>query len=82
MTGPRLSPERRRALKLLASNRHGVNAGLLVFVHRFERRVLEGVVKAGLAVAEREVVIAGGKPVEVIRIKITTAGRRAIGAED
>jgi hypothetical protein len=33
-----------------------------------------------LVVAEREVAMAGGKPIEVVRIKITAAGRRAIGA--
>jgi hypothetical protein len=75
---PRLSEERRRALKLLASSRHGVNAGLLVFVHGFDRRVLDGLVKVGLAAAERDVVVAGGKPVEIIRIRITGAGRQAI----
>jgi hypothetical protein len=76
---PRLTPQRRRALKLLASSRDGVNAGLLVFVHGFDRRVLDCLVKAGFAAAEREVVVAAGKPVEIIRISITNAGRRAIG---
>lgn len=75
---PRLTPERRRALELLASNRHGINAGPLVLVHGFERRVLAGLVKAGLAAAESEVVMAGHKPVEVVRISITNAGWRAI----
>jgi hypothetical protein len=39
---PRLSPERRRALELLASSRDGANAGLLVFAHGFDQRVLTG----------------------------------------
>jgi len=78
MTGPRITPERRRALELLASSPHGVNAGLLVFVHDFDRRLLDGLVKAGLAAAEREVVVARGKPVEIIRIRITAAGRGAL----
>lgn len=64
---------------MLDSSRHGVNAGLLVFVHGFERRVLDGLVKGGLAAAEREVVVAGGKPVEIVRFRITAAGRKAIG---
>ena len=75
---PRLSEERRRALELLASSPVGANAGLLVFAHGFDRRVLDCLVEAGLAAAEREVVVAGDKPVEIIRIKITNAGRRAI----
>ena len=79
--GPRLSTERRRALQLLASSRHGINAGLLVFVHGFDRRVLDGLVKVGLAAAEHEVVVAGGKPVEIVRFNITAAGRRAIEGE-
>lgn len=76
--GPHLTGERRRALKLLASSHHGVNAGLLVLVHGFERRVLAELVKAGLAAAGREVVMAGGKSVEVVQVCITAAGRRAI----
>jgi hypothetical protein len=74
----RLGPEQRRALEVLASSEHGMNAGLLVLDHGFERRVLAWLVKAGLAVAEREVAMAGGKPVEIFRIRITAAGRSAI----
>ena len=37
---PRVSAEQRRALRLLASSRHGVNAALLVHGHGFKRRVL------------------------------------------
>jgi hypothetical protein len=33
---------------------------------------------AGLAAAKREVVLAGGKAIEVVGIRITAAGRRAI----
>jgi hypothetical protein len=80
MTSPRLSPEQRRALALLASNRTGINAALLVYGHGFKRRVLAGLVRRGLVAAEREVAMAGGKPIEVVRIKITAAGRKAIGA--
>jgi hypothetical protein len=78
----RLSPERRRALELLASDRHGVNDELLVHGHRISRRVLAGIVRVGLASAKHEVMMAGGKAVEVVRLRITAAGRRAIGGED
>jgi hypothetical protein len=33
---------------------------------------------AGLAAAERQVAMAGGKAVEVVRLRITAAGRKAI----
>jgi hypothetical protein len=35
-------------------------------------------VRAGLAMAERETMKAGAKPVEVIRLQINAAGRKAI----
>jgi hypothetical protein len=42
--------------------------------------VLAGLVQRKLAAAEREVAMPGGNDVEVVRIRITAAGRRAIGA--
>ena len=75
----RLSPERCRALELLASSSRGVNAALLVHIHGFKRHVLAGLDRRELAAAEREVAMAGGKAIEVVRIRITAAGRRAIG---
>jgi hypothetical protein len=41
--------------------------------------MLAGLVRAGLAAAEREVVMAGGRAIEIVRVRITAAGRRAIG---
>jgi hypothetical protein len=78
MTVTRLSVEQRRALTLLASSRHGVNEDLLIRGHGFSRGVLASLVRHGLAAAEREVVVAGGRAVEVNRMMITDAGRRAI----
>ena len=78
MTGPRLPPERRRMLKLLARSRHGVNEELLVHSHGFRRPTIVGLVSAGLAATEREVVKAGAKTIEVVRVRITNAGREAI----
>jgi hypothetical protein len=37
-----------------------------------------GPVRSGLAAAEREVVKAGSRAIEVVRIRITGAGRQAI----
>jgi hypothetical protein len=78
MTRPSLTPERRRALELLASSRHGVNAALLIHGHGLSRRMLAGLVRANLVAAKREVIMAGGKTVEVIRLRITNDGRRAL----
>jgi hypothetical protein len=81
MTRPRLTPERRRMLRLLARSRHGANEELLVHGHGFRRPTIVGLVRAGLAPAEREVVKAGGKPIEVVRVSITEAGRNVLAAE-
>jgi hypothetical protein len=75
---PRLTAERRRALMLLAGNQRGTNEALLVLVHGFSRPVLAGLIASGFAAAEREVVDAGDKSVEVRRIRITAAGREAL----
>jgi len=40
--------------------------------------MIAGLVRTGLATAERESVNARGKTIEVIRVRITDAGRRAI----
>jgi hypothetical protein len=74
----RLSPEERRALELLASNPDGATEELLVHGQSFTRRMLTGLVDAGLALARREVIKAGAGAIEVNRIMITDAGRRAI----
>jgi hypothetical protein len=74
----RLSPEQRRTLQLLAGSPEGVNAELLVDAHRLSRPTLGSLVRTGLAAARREVVVAGDRPVEVLRLRITAAGRRAI----
>jgi hypothetical protein len=74
-----LMPERRRALELLAKSRHGANEELLIHGHGFKRPMLVALVRSGLASAEREVMKAGDKATEVARIRITAAGRMAIG---
>ena len=74
----RLTTERRRALKLLASDRHGVNKDLLVLGHGFKRQMLAALLATGLATAEHEVVKAGSKTTEITRIRITAAGREAL----
>jgi hypothetical protein len=77
--GNRISSEQERALKLLASSRHDVNEELLIRGHGVSRGVLASLVRRRLAVTQREAVMAGGKAIEVVRLRITAAGRRAIG---
>src|SRR6516225_3208475 len=74
----RLSPNARRALLLLATSPHGANEALLVIVHGLKRQMLAGLVRAGLVATEREVVNVGGRPVDVVRIRITDDGRKAL----
>jgi hypothetical protein len=70
--------KQRRAPKLLVRSRHGVNEELLVHGQGFRRPTIVGLVNVGLATAEREVVKTGGKPIEVVRVRITAGGREAI----
>src|SRR5260370_12774072 len=65
-------------LELLACSRHGANEELLALGHGSSHRMLAALLRSGLAAAQREVVKAGGKPVEVSWIRITAAGRQAI----
>jgi len=74
----RLSSEQRRALGLLASNPHGATEELLAYGYGFTRRMLARLVRAGLATVQRRVIVAGDTPVEVGKVMITDAGRRAI----
>ena len=77
----RLNPQPRRTLellKLLASSPHGATEALLVRVHGFDGGMVAGLLHAELATAERETIKAGAKAVEVVRLQITAAGRKAI----
>ena len=61
----KLRVEQRRALHLLASIPFGASETVM-FAHGFTRKTLAGLVRAGLATAERKTV------------RITDAGRRAL----
>ena len=75
----RLNPaHRRRALELLASSPHGATKKLLEVAHGFDTDIIAGLVRAGLAAEELDVMKAGGKTIEIVRIRITEAGRKAI----
>jgi hypothetical protein len=77
---PCLNTEQRQALELLARYRRGA-AELFVYVHHFKRDMIAGLVRTGLATVQRESMKAGGKTFEVVRLRITDAGRHALTAE-
>ena len=68
----RPNPERRRALELLAGSRDGYIA------HGFSMDMMVELVKAGLATTKRERIVADGRQTDVVRVRITEAGRRAL----
>jgi hypothetical protein len=74
-------PDHRRALELLASSgAEGCTEGIML-AHGFSVEQLVDLVRAGLATAETERVVARSSTFEVARVKITDAGRRALGPE-
>jgi hypothetical protein len=73
--GPK--PDRRRALELLASCRDGCTEAIML-AHGFTIAQVVELVRAGLATATAERIVAGGCTLEVARARITEAGRRAL----
>jgi len=75
---PRLNPEQRRALEMLSrSKRSGCTMSLLA-ANGFTVVMVAGLVRDGLAAAQTESIKAPGRTVEIVRVKITGAGLRAI----
>jgi hypothetical protein len=70
-------PDRRRALELLASCRDGCTEAIML-AHGFTIAQMVELVRAGLATATAERVVAGGRTIEVARVRITDAGRRLL----
>jgi hypothetical protein len=79
---PREKPnaERRRALKLLAKSARGATEAILA-AHGITVETLVDMVHAGLATAHSERMHAGGHAIEVTRVQITAAGRRALAKD-
>jgi len=78
----RPGPQPRRTLELLAllgSSPHGATEALLVRTYGFTSDMIIDVVGAGLAIEDRETVNGGTGPLEAVRLRITAAGRKAIG---
>ena len=73
---PTPKQQRRRALELLEASIDGTEAIMLAY--GFKTELLVELVNAGLATASIERIVAGGRRVEVTRVRITGAGRRAL----
>jgi hypothetical protein len=74
----RRSTGQRQALEMLAGSPHGATEDLLALAHGFNSDMIAGLIRTGLATAQRETVEASGKSVEVVRIRITEAGRQTL----
>jgi hypothetical protein len=70
---------RRRALELLAASRDGCTERVMM-VHGFSVDILADMVRAKLAAAKIERVMAGGRPTEVVGVRITDAGSHSRSA--
>jgi hypothetical protein len=73
--GPK--PDRCRALELLASCRNGCTEAILL-AHGFTVDQTAELVRAGLVTAHSQRVIVARRVIEIARVKITEAGRRAL----
>jgi len=73
-----LSAEKRRALELLADAGKQGCTGATFFAYGFKADILAELVGAGLALVHRQTPNAGEWPIEVARIMLTAAGRRAL----
>jgi hypothetical protein len=74
----RLSPSRRRALELLATNPEGATKESLVLFHGISRDTIAGLVRTRLATARRETAKGSSKSGRGWRYRITNAGRLAL----
>ena len=69
--------QRRRALELLEASLDGCTEAIML-AHGFKIELLVELVQAGLATASTEQMLASGRSMEVTRLRITGAGRRAL----
>ena len=75
---PLLTKDGRRVLELLiGSARQGCTEAFQL-AHGFTVELLVNIVRVGFATTQSERVRAGGQPIEVTRVHITDAGRRAL----
>jgi hypothetical protein len=73
-------PDGRRALELLVASRDGATEAVML-AHGFTVPLMVELVRAGLASARAEHTVAGKQKIEVAVVRITEAGRRALGRD-
>ncbi len=78
MTARRLTLTQRGALLMLATAGRDGATQLLLSAHGFSAAMIARLVNRGLATMTREKVRAGGKIIEVGKVRITDAGREAL----
>ena len=74
---PDQSDDWRRALEVLANSPEGATEALL-FAHGFMYKAITRLVDSGLATSTMESFLVDGRLVEVMRFRITDAGRKAL----
>jgi hypothetical protein len=72
-----LTTRQRRALEVLAGYRDGCTEAIML-AHGFSLDLMVELVHAGLATAHVESVVAGRRTMQVTRLRITEAGRKAL----
>ena len=77
---PKINADQRRALELLAVAGLQDYTGATLLAHGVHIGVLADLVRAGLVTAYREPMNAGQRQIDVARVRITNAGRRALEA--
>ena len=77
MVNNQLTVAHRRALALLAGSTEGMTEGLTLALG-FKRELIAELIDAGLVAASKEYMGRGSRPVEIVRLKITEAGRRVL----
>jgi hypothetical protein len=72
-----MTADERRLLEMLAGSADGTTDALLT-AHGFTAELVVALVRKGLATAKAEQTFAAGRAVDVTRVRITDAGRRAL----
>ncbi len=76
------SPEQRRALAMLATAGSRGETQPFLVAHGFGGAMITGLVNRGLSIMTLEKIRAGGKTIEIVKVRITPAGSDALVAED
>jgi hypothetical protein len=76
----RRTPDRRRALELLAASPDGCTEAIML-AHGFTVELLVELCMAELTIATPERMVAGGRTVQIARMRITEAGQRVLAGQ-